>query len=181
VSADLSQKGYSQDCVDLVKRCEDEAGFLAGHPTRLKAYRCPAGRWTAGWGTTKGVTAKTVFTAEEAERRLREDLDEAAAIVRKWVTVPLSQGQTDALVSFVQNVGPGQPESHEGEGGKDGFVWLRRREPSGSPRHSTLLKHLLARAYDAAAAEFPKWCWAGDQMLDGLRRRRLAEQEMFRG
>ena len=41
---------------------------------RLKSYRCPAGVWTCGWGTTDGVTEDTEWTQEEADLRLAEDL-----------------------------------------------------------------------------------------------------------
>jgi lysozyme len=171
---------YSQACIDHVMRSEDEPGFLAGRRcTHLKAYKCPAGIDTCGWGTTRGVTPATVFTQEEADRRLREDLEAAAAIVRKHVTVPLTQGQFDALTAFVQNVGPGQPEDREGKGGKDGFVWLRRRATTGSPRHSTMLRHLLAADYEGACGELTKWVFVNGEPSNGLRKRRQREQELF--
>ena len=34
---------------------------------RAKAYRCPAGVWTCGYGHTKGVTARTVCDKAKAE------------------------------------------------------------------------------------------------------------------
>ncbi len=171
---------YSQACIDLVKRCEDEAGALTGKCTHLKAYRCPSGVWTCGWGTTKGVGPDTVFTQEEADRRLIEDLDDAWAIVEKWVKVLLAQGPVDALTSFVQNVGPGRPRPlGKLTGGKDGFVWLAKRDPNGSPRHSTLLKKVNAQD-STAADEFPKWIYSAGRPLDGLRKRRGEERDLFR-
>jgi lysozyme len=164
---------YSSVCIDHVKRSEDEPGFLSGRCTRLKAYKCPAGIWTCGWGTTRGVGPKTEFTQEQADARLMEDLDSAAEIVDAWVTIPLTQGQYDALVAFVQNVGPGEPDE------KDGFVWLKKRGPNGLPVHSTLLRKLLARDYPGAAREFLKWVHGGGKKLGGLAIRRQREKEMF--
>ena len=44
---------------------------------------------------------------------------------------------------------------------------------------STLLKKLKEGDFDGAAAEFPRWKYAGGQVLRGLERRREAEREMF--
>ncbi|AFZ34651.1 glycoside hydrolase family 24 [Stanieria cyanosphaera PCC 7437] len=74
---------------------------------RLKAYRCPAGKWTIGYGTTKGVKAGQEITQREAESLLRNDLVVFEDATRNLVKVQLSQNQFDALVSFVYNVGEG--------------------------------------------------------------------------
>ena len=42
----------------------------------LKAYLCPAGVWTIGYGHTKGVKEGDVITAEEADAMLLAELDE---------------------------------------------------------------------------------------------------------
>lgn len=164
---------YSIACINHVKRSEDEPGFLSGRCTHLKAYRCPAGVWTCGWGTTRGVGPETEFTQEQADVRLLEDLDDAAEIVDRWVTVPMTQGQYDALIAFVQNIGPGQP------GVKDGLVWLKKRGAGGLPVHSTMLRSLLSYDYAAAALEFPKWVRGAGKFLSGLATRRYREKELF--
>ena len=38
---------------------------------RLKAYRCPAGIWTIGWGETQGVVEGMVWTQARADEVLR--------------------------------------------------------------------------------------------------------------
>ena len=53
------------------------------------AYRCAAGVWTCGFGATKGITATTRCTRQEAER---------------WL-------QYDALCSFIFNLGIGNFKS----------------------------------------------------------------------
>ena len=63
----------------------------------VRAYRCPAGRWTLGWGHCKGVKSGMRATVEECEKFLQEDLNEAGAMVNRFVHVPLSQQQFDAL------------------------------------------------------------------------------------
>jgi lysozyme len=45
------------------------------------------------------------WTDEQIEDALRDDVQEAEDCVNKYVTVPLTQNQFDALVSFVFNVG----------------------------------------------------------------------------
>ncbi|WP_369933931.1 lysozyme [Xanthomonas tesorieronis] len=73
---------------------------------RLVAYLCPAGIWTIGYGhTSKDVYAGLKITQERAEALLATDLAAAAAIVRKYVRVPLTTPQEAALVSFAFNVG----------------------------------------------------------------------------
>ena len=66
---------------------------------RLTAYRDETGRLTIGYGHAEGVQAGQTITEEEAEQLLVDDMDEAGAEVSRLVTVPLAQGQFDALVS----------------------------------------------------------------------------------
>lgn len=72
---------------------------------RLRAYLCPAGIPTIGYGHTGGVTLGDSITADEAEELLEHDLSEAAMHVDRLVTVPLNENQRGALASFVLNVG----------------------------------------------------------------------------
>lgn len=147
----------SQDCVELVKKFEGlhkikEDGLV-------HSYRCPAGKWTLGYGATKGIRSGMRCTEAEAEKRLFEDLDEHGKIVKKSVNVPLSQGQYDALVSFVFNLG------------------------GGAFRSSTLLKKLNSGHYDDCPEQIMRWNKARVdgklQPLRGLTRRRTAEAAIF--
>jgi lysozyme len=123
---------------------------------RLTAYQDSVGVWTIGVGHTIGVVPGMTITQEEADDLLAEDLANAEAAVNSLVKVPLSQPQFDALASLVFNIGPG------------------------AFRSSTLLRKLNAGDYEGAAAEFPRWCRAGDQILPGLEKRRAAEAAMFK-
>ncbi|WP_191939625.1 lysozyme (plasmid) [Pantoea agglomerans] len=121
----------------------------------LQAYRCPANVLTIGYGHTAGVQPGDVITAKQADTFLQEDVAESVRAVNRLVTVPLTQNQFDALVSFVFNLG------------------------IGNFRTSTLLKKLNAGDYTGAADEFSRWVRAGGKQLPGLIKRRDAEKSLF--
>jgi len=125
----------------------------------IRAYRCPAGKWTIGYGHTRGVKSGMRATVGECERFLIEDLHEAGNIVRRYVQVPLSQNQYDALVSFVFNLG------------------------AGNFRASTLLKRLNQGKYNDVPTQILRWNKARVDgkltELRGLTRRRTAEAALF--
>lgn len=128
---------------------------------KLTAYKCPAGIWTIGIGHTAAAGPPKVepgmtITLQEAYDILNRDLDQYEAAVNKFVKVPLSQNQFDALVSFVYNVGVGAFQK------------------------STLLKKLNAGQYSAVPGELMKWTKAGGRELPGLVRRRRAEASLWR-
>lgn len=75
--------------------------------------------------------------------------------VNTSVTVPLSQNQFDALVSFAFNVGA---TAFQG---------------------STLLSVLNQGNYDDVPSQMLRWNRAGGRVLRGLTRRRTAEGELF--
>ena len=136
----------SQNCIDLVKRWE---GF------RSKAYLCPAGVWTIGYGHTSSAKPHMTITKSTAEVMLRGDLEIYANGVRNAVKVPLNQNQFDALVSFCYNIG------------------------IGAFSRSTLVRSLNSKNYLAAAKQFDKWVYANRVKLPGLVARRKAERELF--
>jgi lysozyme len=148
------------DLLDMVK---DREGFYHA------AYRCPAGVWTIGYGHSRGVTPGDHISEARAHELLIEDLEAAARIVDRAVTVPLKPYQRAALVSFAFNVGGGA------KGVKDGFAMLKSGQPS------TLLRKLNAGDYEGAAAELPKWTKAAGTVLAGLVLRRRMERLMFEG
>jgi lysozyme len=77
---------------------------------RLTAYADSGGVWTIGWGATSyesGAKVKKgdVITRERAEQLLGYHIGIAASAVNSQVKTDLTQGQFDALVSFLYNVG----------------------------------------------------------------------------
>jgi lysozyme len=151
--------------------------LVAAHEgCELKSYKDASTPpiWTVGYGHTgPSVGPLTRITQLQAEQFLAEDLATFEQIVTNAVTVPLTQGQFDSLVSFCYNTGPGLPDH------KDGFVWLKGRDVNGQPQHSTLLRKLNAGDYVGCANEFPKWVHAGAGALSGLVERRTEERALF--
>lgn len=137
----------SDRCIALIKEFEGLA---------TECYDDVGGKPTIGYGhlIRKGE-AFTNVDESEATRLLCGDLEAAEACVDGFVEVPLTQGQFDALCSFVFNLGC---LNFQG---------------------STLLKKLNAGDYAGARAEFPRWSRVGQRQIDGLLRRRLAEQLLF--
>lgn len=120
-----------------------------------KAYLCPAGVWTIGWGFTKGVKPGDVMTRAEGDRRLAEELREFTDGVRRLLTREANENQLAAMVVFAFNVG---------------LAGLAR---------STVLKAHNRGDFDAAARAFALWNKAGGKVLRGLVRRRAAEAALY--
>lgn len=84
-------------CINLIKRYEG---------CRLKAYKCPAGVWTIGYGHTKGVRSNMIITQEDADNLLKQDLELYETMVNAYNDkYHWTQLEFDALVSFAYNVG----------------------------------------------------------------------------
>ena len=133
----------------LIQRCE---GF------RPRLYHDPIGLPTIGYGHLvrpdepfEGV----VLHEAEARALLVADAAVAEEAVREAATVPLSQSEFDALVSFTFNLGPG------------------------ALRQSALLRRLNDGDRAGAAREFDRWVYAGGERLTGLVRRRAEERALF--
>lgn len=122
---------------------------------RLRAYLCPAKVWTIGWGHTKGVKKGMQITEEEAEKLLREDMQDAIDVVER-LNVDLNENQYNALVSFVFNIG--------------GSAFAT----------STMHRKILANPNDKKIKdEFLRWVYADGKMLKGLENRREKEAELY--
>ena len=147
----------SPEGIALIKRFEGRHKLTDSG--NYRAYRCPAGKWTIGYGHTYGVRSGLTATAEECTAFLQEDLAKVGTQLRQVVGVPLSQAQFDALASFVFNIG------------------------MGNFKKSTLLKKLNKGQYQAIPSEMMKWNKAKvDGVLSelgGLTRRRAAESALW--
>ena len=128
---------------------------------KLEAYKCPAGIWTIGIGSTifpngtKVASHDVLASKDAAYDLLTHTVGKFEKCINESVKVHLTQNQFDALVSFAYNVGTGNFKS------------------------STLLKLLNEGLYDKAASEFLKWNKGGGHILPGLVTRRAAEKELF--
>ena len=134
---------------------------------RLKAYRCPAGVWTIGWGETDGVRPGDTCTKQDADRWLLEDLTHRAAKVRAMCAVEPSPNELGAMVSLAYNVGLGNPKDKK----------------SGGLANSTVLRQHNAGNSQAASRAFGLWNKArvnGElQVLAGLTARRAREAALY--
>ncbi len=124
---------------------------------RLRAYRCPAGRWTIGYGHTEHARGGQALTKSEAETLLLSDATETLLFIEKVVRVPLNDNQMAALICFVFNIGIGAFSS------------------------STLLKKLNDGDYLSVPEELMRWVKVGEVTLPGLVKRRAAEVALWRG
>ena len=123
---------------------------------RLTAYDDGAGNLTIGYGHKVTSDMPNKITREQANEIFAADIAIAEAAVNRFVQVPLTSSQFDALVSLVFNWG------------------------SGNFSQSELLRRLNAGDYRGAQqrlSEHP--VTAGGEIVSGLQRRRRAEAEWF--
>jgi len=139
----ISQRG-----LDLIKSYEK---------CRLTAYLPTAHDvLTIGWGHTGADVQKdSVWTQQQADDALRRDVASTERCINSAVAVTLTQGEFDALCSFVFNIG------------------------CGAFKDSTLLKLLNASDYDGASAQFARWNKQNHVELAGLTKRRAEEAQLF--
>lgn len=127
----------------------------------LRAYRCPAGIPTIGWGRTQGVKMGDRCTKDEADRWLCADVAERANRVRALCTETPGDNELAALVVLAYNIGvPGLAKS-------------------------TVLRQHNAGNRQAAARAFSLWNKAKNpntgqlEVLAGLTARRAREAAMY--
>jgi lysozyme len=138
----------SQEGLSLIKKFEG---------CELEAYKCAAGVWTIGYGSTKSVKEGDTLTQEKADELLLHEMNEYEGYVNEMVKVDLKQNEFDSLVSWVFNLGPSNLSS------------------------STLLQKLNNKDWDDVPNQIKRWNKAGGQVKQGLVRRREAEALLFEG
>jgi lysozyme len=144
----------SQAGIDLIKKHEG---------LRLRAYLCPAGVWTIGYGTTgPHIKQGMVITKVEAEQFLADDLVKFTdGVIAAVKPVQPSQNELDAMVCFSYNVG------------------------LANFRKSSICKSFKAGDKINAAKAFMLWTKARDpktgklRELPGLVQRRTEEKQLF--
>jgi lysozyme len=128
---------------------------------RLKAYLCPAGVWTIGFGNTfyeDGTKVKEgdVITQQRADELAKFIVEQFATSIRTMIKQPLNENQFSACVSLAYNIGTG------------GF------------KKSSVLRKLNANPLDASIADsFRLWNKGGGKVLRGLVNRREAEIQLY--
>ena len=139
--------------LDLIKQFEG---------CKLTAYKCPAGKWTIGWGSTFYMDGTPVregdkITQADADIMLQKIVDDFRLQVVRIVPGTLPAGAVDALTSFSYNCG------------------------TAALQKSTLLKRIKENPLNLKEieGEFNKWVKGGGKVLPGLVRRRAMEYKMY--
>lgn len=148
MAIDITPKG-----LDFIKRKE---GYFD------KAYLCPAGVWTIGWGSirwsaTQPVRKGDTCTPDQAERLLLREIQRVEDAIEATVKVPLTPGQADCLISLFYNIGIG---------------WLTGGK---NQKQATLVKYVNAGKFDLVPTEILKFKNANGKPLKGLIIRRQEE------
>lgn len=130
---------------DLIKKYEG---------CRLTAYKCPAGVWTIGYGTTVYPNGQPV---REGDKISKEEAESFLIIYcRDKIRIPtgMTKNQQEAVTSLIYNIGQGAFDK------------------------SGLKKAIIAKDWKAV---YKNWDWitAGGQFLKGLARRRAEELQLF--
>jgi lysozyme len=132
--------------LNLIKRFEGFSPMI---------YICPAGYPNIDYGHVVLAHEQAQFAAgitpAEATERLRKDVTIAERAVLRLISVPLTDGQFDALVSFTFNLG------------------------AGALQRATLGRPIDSGDHDEVPAELMKWVWAAGKRLHAPVLRRKAE------
>lgn len=143
-------RSITQTGLELIKRFEGFSAII---------YICPAGYPTIGYGHVVKDFEREKFAAgitiQEGEILLRQDTQIAEDAVCRLISVSLTDGQFDALVSFTFNLG------------------------SGALQRSALRRKINREEHDDILAEFMKLVWSRRRTLAGLRKRRHAESLLY--
>lgn len=156
--------------IDLIRQFESFVPYF---------YICPAGYPTIGYGHVilandnygritgaellaiyarsglKAAQNAYIMTLREAEALSLKDIQSFERSVLRYINVPLTDGQFDALVSFTFNFG------------------------GGALQRSTLRRKVNREEHADVPAEFRKWIWSNGKKLKGLIERRNFEATMY--
>lgn len=124
---------------------------------KLKAYKCPAGIWTIGYGHTGAdVYEGVIISKNEADMLLEKEIKKLREQINFLLDVPLKDNQVDALISLAYNVG------------------------LGSFKRSKLLKRINNNDdLELIAKEWLEFNKVNGKTLRGLLRRRAEEISLF--
>ncbi len=161
-------KSIDKRGLDFIEEWETYVGYVYDDKVPARKGKYPEykggpvrGTLTIGIGHTKAAKAQVDMSLgaklsyKDAKRVLDIDLDPCEEAVNRLVKVELTQGQFNALVSFVYNCG------------------------EGNFRKSSILRKLNRGDYRGARAAFDLYTRSGGEVMRGLVRRRDAEQALW--
>ena len=144
-----------------MKLSQNGVDFIKSHEAlRLKAYQDSKGKWTIGWGHTKGVKPGDEITRAQAEQFIRDDFEWVERTLNADLVAgrdkPLvTQNEFDALCSLVFNIG------------------------SNAYLESTVRRKIKQGDKMAAARAFKMWVYSEHKFIQGLANRRADEVRLF--
>jgi lysozyme len=125
-------------------------------------YKCPAGVWTIGYGTTRYPDGRKVQSADPpvdisiAEEYLLDELHHSLLSTIKYCPVLVSNdNRLAAITDFVYNLGAGRLQT------------------------STLRRRINQGDWFEVKRELGKWIRGGGRVLPGLVRRRIIESQLI--
>ena len=130
---------------DLIKKYEG---------CKLKAYKCPAGVWTIGWGNTYYKDKRPVKEGDTITQKGADDLLQWYCSTQVSLPPGLTQGQQEALYSLIYNIGQTAFDK------------------------SKVKAAILAKDWRGMWKEYD-WITACGQFLKGLAKRRAEELLLF--
>jgi len=121
---------------------------------KLTAYKCPAGVWTIGWGSTTYPSGQPVKSGDKITQAEADSLLDWYVKTKIKVPSGLTKNQTEALQSLIYNIGQGAFD------------------------RSSLKKAIIAQDWKMV---YKNWDWVtgGGKFLKGLAKRRAEELLMF--
>jgi lysozyme len=122
---------------------------------KLEVYKDLRGFATVGYGHRTFLDMRHCISQDEADQLLASDLQKTADALSEMITLDLNDNQFSACVCLAFNIGV------------NAF------------KDSTLLKLLNGGGVSPASEQFERWAHAGDIIIQGLLRRRLAEKALF--
>jgi GH24 family phage-related lysozyme (muramidase) len=151
---------------DLLRKYRQGVGLIKEFEgCHLKAYKCPAGVWTIGWGNTKHIDGAVVKAGDTISQAVADQLLEATLqlqVLPALAKIPhwqeMSAEQQGALISFAWNLGWRFY-------GADGFETITRR--------------LKEKDWNQVPAALLLYRNPGSKFEAGLRRRREAEGNLW--
>ena len=135
----------------LIKLIKDSEGC------KLKAYKCPAGIWTIGYGQTKGIKEGMAWTQQQADEDIIKTALQAfnEAIKASPILATANMEKQAAIADFVYNLG------------------------ITNYNKSTLKLRVDKGNWVSASTEIKKWNKSNGTILNGLVKRRQLEADLL--
>ena len=145
--------------LEFIEKVKEFEGY------RTKAYRCPSGVFTIGYGHTHGVTPEMVITPYDADIFLKYDIQLVRCQLQSLhPNLLVCSGLYYALVDFIFNVG------------------ITKYKRSTLKKVVDNIKDYFSLSENEIASlsvQFNLWCYSKGKKLRGLEKRRIWEVSLL--